>query len=295
MDIRTLQYFVTIVECGNFSSAAKKLHMTQPPLSRQIQNLESELGILLMERGPRNIILTDAGKKLYEYAQIMINLSDIAVRDIQDFSSGKKGQLRIGCASSCNDLLLSIISREFSVKFPDITYQIFEKNTFELIELLEKNIIEIAIVRSPFPNKDALQSEIIMRENFVAVAQPGFFEDENASFEAKELSGKPVILYRRWESFLKNYFKSRDISPEYLCSNDDARTSLAWAKEGMGIALLPRSTVYNIKDQTVLYRDIDRYNLNTDISIAWKNSNYVSHALKNFIDTVLNFKTDWSE
>lgn len=290
MDIRTLQYFVTIVESGNFSSAAKKLHMTQPPLSRQIQNLESELGIMLMERGPRNIILTDAGKKLYEYAQIMINLSDIAVRDIQDFSSGKKGQLRIGCASSCNDLLLSIISRDFSVKFPEITYQIFEKNTFELIDLLEKNIIEIAIVRSPFPNKDTLQSEIIMKENFVAAARPDFFEDENAPFDPKELSGKPVILYRRWEAFLKNYFKNRDISPEYLCSNDDARTSLAWAKEGMGIALLPYSTVYNIRDKSILYKNIDQSNLNTDISIAWKNSNYVSHALKNFIDTVLKFK-----
>lgn len=292
MDIRTLQYFVTIVESGNFSSAAKKLHMTQPPLSRQIQNLESELGVMLMERGPRNIILTDAGKKLYEYARIMINLSDIAVRDIQDFSSGKKGQLRIGCASSCNDLLLSIISRDFSIKFPEITYQIFEKNTFELIDLLDKNIIEIAIVRSPFPNKDTLQSEIIMKENFVAAARPDFFEDEHGPFDAKELSGKPVILYRRWETFLKNYFKSRGILPEYLCSNDDARTSLAWAKEGMGIALLPHSTVYNIKDKTILYKNIDQNNLNTDISIAWKNSNYVSHALKNFINTVLNFKNN---
>lgn len=62
MDIRTLQYFVTIVECGNISIAAKKIHMTQPPLSKQIKNLEEELGTILMERGPRSITLTDAGK-----------------------------------------------------------------------------------------------------------------------------------------------------------------------------------------------------------------------------------------
>lgn len=177
MDIRTLQYFVTIVECGNFSIAAKKLHMTQPPLSKQIQNLESELDVLLMERGPRNITLTDAGKKLYEYAQSMIALSNIATQDIRDFSSGQKGQLRIGCASSCSSLLLSVIAKEFSIKYPDITYQIFEKNTFELIELLDQNIIEVALLRSPFPDHESLQSEIIMKERFVAVASSKFVKD----------------------------------------------------------------------------------------------------------------------
>ena len=138
MDIRTLQYFVAVVECGNISIAAKKLHMTQPPLSKQIQNLESELNVVLMERGPRNITLTAAGKKLYEYALSIIDISNIAVQDIRDFSTGKKGTLRIGCASSCSHHLLSIISEDFSVKYPDITYQVFEKTPLNLLNFLSK-------------------------------------------------------------------------------------------------------------------------------------------------------------
>jgi DNA-binding transcriptional LysR family regulator len=290
MDIRSLQYFVTIVECGNFSNAAKKLHMTQPPLSRQIQLLESELEVVLMERGPRNITLTDAGKKLYKYAQSMIDISNVAIQDISDFSDGKRGSLRIGVASSCNGFLLSIIAKDFSVRYPEITYQIFEKNTFELIELLDKNIIEIAILRSPFPNNTSFYSEVIAKERIVAIARPEFFGNDNLTFEISELNGKPIILYRRWETILRNYLDGINATPKYLCINDDARTSLAWAQEGMGIALLPSSTIYNIKDDTILCKSISQDSIETEISIAWKDSRYVSTALENFIDANCNNK-----
>ena len=291
MDIRTLQYFVAVVECGNISIAAKKLHMTQPPLSKQIQNLESELNVVLMERGPRNITLTAAGKKLYEYALSIIDISNIAVHDIRDFSTGKKGTLRIGCASSCSHHLLSIISEDFSVKYPDITYQVFEKNTFELVELLEQNIIEIAILRSPFPNNVSLNFEIITSEKMVAVARPEFFGNEKGmpenNLDMKLLSDKPVILYRRWETFLKNRFKILNVSPKYICINDDARTSLSWAKAGMGIAVLPPSAVHDTDGSDIICREIDQQGLDTSIAIAWKNTKYVSHALESFIETAL--------
>lgn len=289
MDIRTLQYFVTIVECGNISIAAKKIHMTQPQLSKQIKNLEEELGTVLMERGPRNITLTDAGKKLYEYAQSIIDISNIAMQDIRNFSEGKKGTLRIGCSSSCSHHLLSIISKDFSIKNPEITYQIFEKNTFELIELLEKNIIEIAILRSPLPDSSSFHSEIITKERMIAVARPEFFSEDQTDFNIEHLSNKPVILYRRWESFLKNYFKSKNVSPKYICINDDARTSLSWAEEGMGIAILPPSAIYNTENNSIICKDIRQDEMDTAIAIAWKESKYVSRTLENFIKAALSF------
>ena len=296
MDIRTLQYFVAVVECGNISVAAKKLHMTQPPLSKQIQNLEAELDVVLMERGPRSITLTAAGKKLYEYAISIIDISNAAIQDVRDFSIGKKGILRIGCASSCSHYLLSIISESFSSVYPGINYQIFEKNTFELIDLLERNVVEIAILRSPFPNNDAFCFEEIINERMVAVARPEFFHTEKGApdepFNAEFLSGKPIILYRRWEPFLKNYFKSLNVSPEYICINDDARTSLSWAKAGMGIAILPHSAVQNTDDADVICKPLNQSSLNTSIGIAWKDTTHMSRALECFIDVALNFKTD---
>lgn len=290
MDIRTLQYFVAIVECGNISVAAKKLHMTQPPLSKQIKNLEEELDTVLMERGPRNITLTDAGKKLYEYAQSIIDISNIAIQDVRDFSTGRKGNLRIGCSSSCSHYLLSIISKNFSKKYPDISYQIFEKNTFELIELLDKNIIEIAILRSPFPGNSSFHCEIITKERMIVAGLPEFFDCNEKLFDISLLSGKPVILYRRWETFLKTYFKSTNIFPKYVCINDDARTSLSWAEEGMGIAILPPSAIHNIEKDMLVCKNIKQEKMETAIAIAWKASKYISPTLKNFIDIALDFK-----
>lgn len=113
--------------------------------------------------------------------------------------------------------------------------------------------------------------------------------DDSPAFDVAKLSGKPVILYRRWEAHLKSYFKRKNILPKYLCSNDDARTSLAWAKAGMGIALLPSSTVYNMDDDSIICQDIDPDALYTDISIAWKKSSYMSRTLENFIHAVRAF------
>lgn len=175
------------------------------------------------------------------------------------------------------------------MKNPEITYQIFEKNTFELIELLEKNIIEIAILRSPFPDSSSFHAEIITKERMIAVARPEFFDQNEADFDIANLSDKPVILYRRWESLLKNYFKSKNVSPKYVCINDDARTSLSWAEEGMGIAILPPSAIYNIESNSIICKDIRQDEMDTAIAIAWKESKYVSRALENFIDAALSF------
>lgn len=85
MDIKKLKYFVTIVEEGNISAAAKKLHISQPPLSSQIKLLEEELNLKLMERGPRNITLTRAGKLLYKRAKNIIDLANTTKKGITRF------------------------------------------------------------------------------------------------------------------------------------------------------------------------------------------------------------------
>jgi len=123
----------------------------------------------------------------------------------------------------------------------------------------------------------------------IAVARPEFFSEDQTDFNIEHLSNKPVILYRRWESFLKNYFKSKNVSPKYICINDDARTSLSWAEEGMGIAILPPSAIYNTENNSIICKDIRQDEMDTAIAIAWKESKYVSRTLENFIKAALSF------
>ena len=106
MNIKQLQYFVTIVENGTITAAAKKLGISQPPLSAQMKLLEEELGVTLMERGARQVRLTDAGRILYRRAVSIVELTDTTLKELTDFRSGISGVLRLGTVSSCGIGLL---------------------------------------------------------------------------------------------------------------------------------------------------------------------------------------------
>ena len=131
MDIKQLTYFLAIAEEGNISAAAKKLHISQPPLSLQLKLLEEELGVVLLERGARKSTLTDAGRLLYKHARYILQLVENAEREIQDFGNGIQGTLRLGTISSSGTILLGERMRLFHRAAPNIRFEIHEGNTFQ--------------------------------------------------------------------------------------------------------------------------------------------------------------------
>ena len=120
MDIRKLQYFTAIVDEGSITGAAKRLHMSQPPLSTQMKLLEEELGVILFDRGSRNIQLTDAGKLLYNRAHAILELSEAAVQELKDFGNGLSGTLRLGMISSAATGTVCGWMKEFAEKYPAV-------------------------------------------------------------------------------------------------------------------------------------------------------------------------------
>ena len=290
MDIRSLQYFIAVVEAGTISGAAKKLNISQPPLSQQIKLLESELGVVLMKRGPRNIVLTDAGKTLYKRALSIVDFINVTHLEISNYNNGLQGVLRIGTASSCGPILLDIIEDAFRKTYPNITYQIFEKNTFELMELLENNIIEIAFARTPFPEGTSINSLILTKESIIATGTELFLTNEEDLISFQQLVDKPLIVYRRWEPIISGYFKKHNINPQYYCINDDARTSISWARSGMGIALVPSSVSNYFRDERLICKMINDEFLQTEICLVWKSSRYLSPIATNFIEVIKHYK-----
>lgn len=151
MDIRQLIYFATIVEEGSISAAAKKLHLSQPPLSYQLKLLEEELHLQLLQRGARGVQLTEAGKVLYKRAQGILELTERTQKELQAMAGqGFAGTLHIGTVSSSGASLLDWRIPAFHEQYPQIGFAIHEGNTFELMEMLESGLIELAVVRTPF-------------------------------------------------------------------------------------------------------------------------------------------------
>ncbi len=288
MDIKQLGYFVAIAEEGSISAAARKLHISQPPLSHQLKLLENELGVKLIERGARRIQLTDAGVILYKRANSILELSDTAMREMNDFGEKLNGTLRLGTTSSSGPALLKKRMVNFSAACPGIHFEIHEGNTFQLIELLAGGVIEIAIARTPFhaENTDffALKSEPM-----IAVGNKKFFSElKSSEIPLKDLQSKPLIIYRRFEKLILSACKSAGFKPFVFCMNDDARTSIMWANAGLGIAIVPQSMEpYSIDSYLgnggCDCRVITEPGIQSQVAAIWRNDRSLSSAAKQFL------------
>lgn len=286
MDIRQLLYFTTIAEEGSISAAAKKLHLSQPPLSYQMKLLEEELHLPLIERSARGIALTEAGRVLYKRAQGILELSELTRKEMLAMASGFTGTLHIGTVSSSGASLLGWRIPAFHQKHPQIGFAIHEGNTFELMEMLESGLIELAIVRTPFHN-DQLNCLYLSPEPMIAAGAASFFPAGMPSGQpiSLELLGHaPVILYRRFEKILLSLCEQKGITPQVFCIADDARTTLMWAEAGLGVAVVPQSTYRIMPHHNMVYGELSEEDLHTRIAAVCKKGCSLSWAAQQFLE-----------
>ena len=152
MNLEQLNCFIAVVEEGSISAGARRLNLTQPPVSLQLKNLEKRCGVRLLERsiGSRRIHLTEAGKSLYDTAKRMQDLAQSARQDMLNFRLGKKGSLHLGMISSGTGNTFFKGLAYFFQQNPDIPIQLHEGNTYQLLDALHKETLDLAVVRTPF-------------------------------------------------------------------------------------------------------------------------------------------------
>ncbi|WP_438431547.1 LysR family transcriptional regulator [Gorillibacterium sp. sgz500922] len=285
MDIRQLTYFLAIAEVGQITAAAKRLRMAQPPLSQQLRLLEEELGVKLVERGARSIRLTGAGELLRDRARQIISLTDSAIREIEDYAKGLTGTLTIGTVSSSGAALLEERLSDFHQAYAGVKFELHEGNTFAVLDMLRKGIVEVGIVRTPFPTA-SLECLYVDSEPMVAVMAPGLAGPDDVSpLPVGSLAGRPLILYRRFESLIREACGLAGFEPEVFCLNDDARTTLQWAKAGLGIGLVPESAIRIAGSGGLLVREISSDVLKTRIAAIWMKDKYLSAPAARFLES----------
>lgn len=284
MDIRQLKYFLAIAEEGQITAAARKLQMAQPPLSQQLKLLEDELGVKLVERGPRSIQLTDAGAVLRNRAEQILELADSAEREIRDLAAGEGGTLAIGTVSSSGAILLQEALADFHQQHQKVKYELYEGNTFAILDLLAKGIIEVGIVRTPFHDTH-LGCRYAESEPMLAVMGAAHdWAPEETEITVDALRDKPLILYRRFEPLIRETCRKEGFEPHILCKNDDARTTLFWANAGLGIGIVPASALRladssNLRSKTMLSAD-----LRTQVAAVWVKERYLSSLASRFLE-----------
>lgn len=283
MDLRQLMYFTTIVEEGQITAAAKRLHMAQPPLSQQLKALEDELGVQLVKRQPRHVELTDAGQLLYHRAQQIINLTDSTRREITDIQKGLRGTLSLGMVSSSGSILCSPGMTAFHTSHPGVSFEIYDGNTYSIIDMLNKGLIEIGIVRTPFKH-EAFYCKFLAEEPMIlALTAELDWCPERSEITIAELAQKPLIIYRRFDQLFHDTCEAYNITPTILCRNDDARTTVLWANSGLGMAVIPESAL-TLADHAHLHaKYIAERRLYTRLTAIWPKGKYISTLAEKFI------------
>jgi len=271
MELKQMRYYTVIVEEGTFQAAAGKLHMTQPPLSAQIRQLEEEIGAPLLIRGARHVQMTETGEFFYHRAKNMLQLADATEKELRDRRTGKSGTIRLGVISSLSGSLIRRFIGPFSARYPDVHFELTESNTYELLDRLNSDLLDMALVRTPFGKNPSWQIRELDTEALFAV---GIWDGEKDCVPAgssgtapfgkigtdrtgmdeipmEDLRALPLVIYRRWKKLLDTAFSEAGGIPRYYCIADDARTCISFARAGMGYAIVPLSATDTEEDIAV--------------------------------------------
>lgn len=285
MDIKQLTYFLAIVEEGNITKAAERLHIAQPHLSQQLKLLEDELNVKLIERNTRKFQITDAGQRLWHRSKQMTELMESTVKELKDFNEGLQGTLSIGTISSSGDILLPQRICSFNKKYPKINFEIRECGTNEILELLKSGVIEIGIIRTPLNSEIYKSIKLPIEPMVAAISGNVYWGNNEKSINLGELADKPLLVHRRYEKMIVEVCKQDGFEPRILCKIEDTRSILLMAKTGIGVAIVPKDWIELIPDINLNYKEINEPSLNTSTTIVWIKDQYLSSTAKNFLQT----------
>lgn len=284
MNFRQLEYFLAVANAGQITAAARQLHMAQPPLSYQLKQLEAEMGVTLLNRTAAGTTLTPAGKLLRDYAQQLLDLRDRADSQVRSLGQGLAGVLSVGVISSSIGATPNAKLRTLTRHYPKVQIRLFEDNTYGLIDRLDKHLIDVAIVRTPF-TAPGLASKELTTESMAAVVPQKYDHFQGATLRVEDLATVPLIIYRRFEHLFETTFAEKKMAPFIACTCDDARTAVQWANNRMGVAIVPQSVAEEVSGIGTAVRPIRYQPWRTTLKLVWPEQITPSPLLQRFIDS----------
>lgn len=261
IELRYLRYFIAVAEELNFRRAAERLHISQPPLTRQIQQLESDLGVQLFSRTPRGVELTPAGKVLLDEATNILSLSERATERTQRAGQGQLGRLDIGIFGSGTFEIIPRVILAFRNVHPDVNVVMHNMSKADQIAALRERRLTAGFNRFVAEEADIAREVVRLESPMVAVNRTHrYAKKDTVAF--RELANEPLILYPRQP---RPSFADRTISacheegfdPWIVQEVDDAVTAIALVSSGFGLCVVPESA-RNLKLPGVVYKPLHK-------------------------------------
>lgn len=292
MELRHLRYFVAVAEELNFTRAAEKLRLAQPSLTRQIHNLEEELGVRLLDRSRNQVSLTEEGQKFLVDARRLVAMSLESVKAMQRLSRGESGQLNLGYLFKFNFDLLPATLATFYQACPEIAVNLFDMSPAEQIRALEARKIDLGFVglrpRAALKNTAALAWECVARHNVVVVLPAHHPLAKKRAIKLPDL--KLVFFVAMSEQthpgsrdWLSELCQHAGFTPRILQDVELESGLMTFVAEGLGVTLA-REQIKNMPHPGVVFRPLSTA-AKAEYWIAWHRENR-SKALGQYIEIV---------
>ncbi len=257
MELRHLRYFVAVAEEKSFNKAATRLYISQPPLSRQIKQLEDEVGVMLIDRENRPLKLTEAGEFFYDHAiQILKKSDDLRAMTIR--KGNFDNTLSIGFVSSILYGLLPKVIAHFREAYPNIEIKLYELNSWQQTQGLIDGKIDVGFGRLLF--EDASIRRMVLREESLVVAVPighPLAKEGRTSLRLIDLINENLLLYPTaprpsFIDYVLELFGARKLKANYFTEVRELHVALGLVAAGEGLTIVPK-TLEHLRNQEVTY------------------------------------------
>lgn len=285
MDIKVLNYFLTVAKEESISSAAKVLNMTQPPLSRQIKELEEELGKTLFIRG-RKITLTEEGRILQKRAKEIIELTNKTKEEMLYLGQNLKGEIYIGCGESYSVRMIAKAMKNFS-KQHDVKFHITSGNSNDIREKLDKGLLDFALFIEPVNIKKYNYIKLPYHDTWGILAKADSEIAKKEYITKEDLKKLPLIISS--QQIVKNEF-SGFISGDFESLNIKATYNLLYnaslmVMEDIGYALCLDKIIQGTKENNLVFIPL-KPKMEVGVVFAWRKQEIFSKVKEKFLQEI---------
>lgn len=284
MDIRVLQYFLAVAREESITRAAEALHMTQPPLSRQLKDLEDEVGKQLLIRGSKKVTLTEDGMLLRKRAEEMVALMEKTKAELTSSDENINGEIYMGSGETDAVSIIAKIAKNLQEEHPMIRYHIYSGDAEHIIERLDKGLIDFGLLVEPFDIEKYDFMRLPVKDTWGVLMRKDSPLSEKESISAEDLWDKPLIISHQTErsnaitTWLRKDLSQLNIVSTYNLIYNASR----FVKMGFGYAIALDKIINTGGDSNLCFKPLSPV-AEAGLCIVWKKYQVFSRAAEQFL------------
>lgn len=286
MDIRQIEYFTEVAKQLSFTKAASVLHVSQPSISKAIQNLEVELGVPLFYRSSKQLELTDAGRAVLVNAQHVLEAFKNLRSELTDIMDLKKGQIRIGIPPIVGAEFFSKLISQYKERYPYIEINLTEVGSKKIRLGVESGELDIGLICNLNVTKENLESFSILKDPLMLIVHKDHPLATKEVVEIADLQKESFIIYRNdftlYDRIIDECTKN-GFFPSITCESSQKDLMIEMVAAKLGIALLPTRICKKIQNDIIVSVPFKEEHIFLELGLTWKKNKYLSYAVREFI------------